>query len=311
MTVIRRSKTGLRSTWKRILLNYQLYVFLLPSVVFFIIFHYYPMFGLKMAFQNFRPSLGFANSAWVGFANFKRLFSGAYFGAIVKNTFVLSLYFLLVKTPLAVVFALLLNSMPSKRYKRFIQTVTYAPHFISTVVLVGMFMLFLSPSNGIVNNMIKALGGEKVNFIASAELFPHLYVWTGIWQQLGWSAVIYFAALSSVSQDLHEAAMVDGASKLKRLIHIDLPAIIPTLVIIMILDCGRVLNVGFEKAFLMQNDVNALTSEIISTYSYKTGLIKGQYSYAAAIGLFNSVVNFVMIIAVNMASRKLSETSLW
>lgn len=239
-------------------------------------------------------------------------FSMPRFWQIVKNTLVISLYSLIVGFPIPILLALMINSVKSSRFKKITQTVTYMPHFISTVILVGMMSVFLSPRSGFLNHLITVLGGpEDLYYMGSAAAFPHLYVWSGIWKDMGWSSIIYLAALSGVDQELHEAAMVDGASKLKRIIHIDLPAIIPTMVILLIMNTGSIMNIGYEKVFLMQNDLNVTASEVISTYVYKIGLKQQQYSYSAAIGLFNNIVNFFLLVVVNKISKKISGSSLW
>ena len=214
--------------------------------------------------------------------------------------------------PIPIFLALMINSVKGTRFKKLTQTVTYMPHFISTVILVGMMSVFLSPRSGFLNHLIAMLGGpDDLHYMGNAAVFPHLYVWSGIWQNMGWSSIIYLAALSGVDQELHEAAMVDGASKLKRIIHIDLPAIIPTMVILLIMNAGSIMSVGYEKVYLMQNDLNVTTAEVISTYVYKIGLKQQQYSYSAAIGLFNNLINFILLVVVNKLSKKLSGSSLW
>jgi putative aldouronate transport system permease protein len=291
--------------------NYQLYILMALVMAYFVIFKYLPMYGLQMAFQDFNPIRGFRGSKWVGFAQFEKLFSGFYFFDALKNTIVLSVYSLIAGFPFPIIFALLLNAVNQRHFKKFVQTIAYAPNFISTVVIVGMLKIFMSPSTGFVNKMIEALGGTAVNFFASSAIFPHLYVWSGIWQSMGWGAVIYFAALAGVSPELHEAAIVDGASRLRRIWHIDLPSIIPTAVILLIMSMAGVVNVGFEKVWLMQTPLNIATSEVLSTYSYKVGIEQIQYSYSAAVGMFNSVVTFVLLVIINRISNKLTDISLW
>lgn len=301
-----------KQTWKLVKRNYCLYLFLIPAVVFIGIFCYAPMYGILMAFQDYSPSKGIAGSAWVGLKWFQTFFSMPRFWQIVKNTLVISLYSLIVGFPIPILLALMINSVKSSRFKKITQTVTYMPHFISTVILVGMMSVFLSPRSGFLNHLITVLGGpEDLYYMGSTAAFPHLYVWSGIWKDMGWSSIIYLAALSGVDQELHEAAMVDGASKLKRIIHIDLPAIIPTMVILLIMNTGSIMNIGYEKVFLMQNDLNVTASEVISTYVYKIGLKQQQYSYSAAIGLFNNIVNFFLLMVVNKISKKISGSSLW
>jgi putative aldouronate transport system permease protein len=239
------------------------------------------------------------------------MFKGFYFMDSLRNTLVLSFYSLIAGFPFPIVFALLLNAALHPRFKKTVQTIAYAPNFISTVVIVGMLKIFLSPSSGFINRIIEALGGTAINFFASPQIFPHLYVWSGIWQSTGWGAVIYFAALARVSPELHEAAIVDGASRLRRIWHIDLPSIIPTAIILLIMSVAGVVNVGFEKVFLMQTPLNIQASEVISTYSYKVGIEQVQYSYSAAVGMFNSVVTFVLLMIVNKLSAKVTDISLW
>ena len=291
--------------------NWQLYLLMGLVMAFFIVFKYRPMYGLRMAFMDFNPFRGFEGSKWVGLKHFQRLFTTRQFFPALKNTLVLSVYSLVVGMPFPILFALLLNSLTQEKLKKGIQTITYAPHFISTVVIVGMLKLFLSPSYGIVNYALQKLTGSTINFFGVSTMFPHMYVWSDIWQNTGWNAVIYIAALCSADPALHEAAMVDGCGRFKRLWYIDLPCIIPTFVILLIMRFGSLVNIGFEKVFLMQTDLNLSTSETLATYAYKLGLQKTEYSFSAAVDLFNSVVTFVLLMVVNSISRKLTETSLW
>lgn len=290
---------------------YQLYIMILPALCIIFIFNYIPMYGLQIAFKKFIPSLGFSGSEWVGFANFKRFFTAHNFWPILKNTLGLSAYQLIAGFPFPIILALLLNQVRNKGFKRLVQTVTYMPHFISVVVVVGMLGLFLSPSKGIFGLMIKALGFEPVNYMGKASCFKTLYVFSGVWQSAGWGSIIYLAALSSVDPSLYEAAYMDGASNGQKIWYIDIPSIVPTAIILLLLNAGRIMSIGFEKAYLMQNNINITTSEIISTYVYKIGLLNSQYSYSAAIGLFNTVVNFIFLITLNTIARKTSETSIW
>ena len=229
----------------------------------------------------------------------------------MKNTLLLSLYSLAVGFPFPIILALLLNTIKVKWFKKTVQMVTYAPNFISTVVMCGMIILFLSPRAGMINKLLGLFGKNPVNFMAYASFFPHIYVWSGVWQTAGWNSVIYFAALSGISPELHEAAMIDGASRLQRILHIDLPGIIPTAVILLILNMGSIMSVGYEKVYLLQNNTNIASSEIIATYVYKMGILNNDISFSTAVGLFNSVINLVLLIVVNSISRKLSENSLW
>lgn len=291
--------------------NYDLYLFLLPAVIVLILFSYWPIYGIQIAFRDYKPKLGFTGSEWVGLKHFQRFISSTYFPVVMKNTLSLSLYQLIAGFPIPIIFALLLNSMKGKRYQKLIQTVTYAPNFISVVVLCGMVILYLSPRVGVFNLIIEALGGDKVNFMADPKYFKSVYVWSGIWQTMGWNSIIYFAALSGISPELHEAATMDGASKWKRILHVDLPGIMPTIVILLILSFGSLMSVGFEKVFLLQNDQNIASSETIATYVYKMGLVNNDISFSTAIGLFNSVINLTLLTVVNFISRKLSSNSLW
>jgi putative aldouronate transport system permease protein len=254
---------------------------------------------------------GIWGSAWVGWEHFVRFFNSPNALQIIWNTFILSIYSLALGFPIPIILALLLNSFRHKKYGKIIQTITYAPNFISVVVMAGMIILFLSPRVGVINKLIEAMGGTAVNFMGERSLWRHVYVWSGVWQSMGWNSVVYFAALSGVSPDLHEAAVVDGASKFQRIIHIDLPTIMPVAVMILILSFGSLLSVGFEKAYALQNDLNLNVSEIISTYVYKVGILQNSIAYSTAVGLFNSVVNAVLLISVNAASKKLSDNGLW
>nr|WP_230415035.1 ABC transporter permease subunit [Paenibacillus allorhizosphaerae] len=297
--------------WKRVLHNYELYLFILPTLAYFILFHYVPMYGVQIAFKNFIAVKGVAGSPWVGFEHFERFFESYQFITVMRNTLGISLYELLVAFPAPILLALLLNQVTSERFKKIVQTVTYAPHFISVVVIAGMLYLFLSPKHGLVNQILVLLGVDPVFFMASPEWFKTIYVFSGIWQNIGWAAIIYLAALSGVNPDLHEAAVVDGATKLQRIRHIDLPTIMPTIVILLILNVGHLMSIGFEKVYLLQNQLNIDASEIIQTYVYKAGLMNAQFSYSAAIGLFNSIVNFILLISVNQLAKKTKQASLW
>jgi putative aldouronate transport system permease protein len=300
-----------KTKWSRIAGNYELYLLLLPTLLYFAIFQYGPMYGVQIAFKNFVAVKGITGSSWVGFDNFERFFNSYQFWAVLKNTLGLSLYQLLAGFPLPIVLALLLNQLTHIRFKRFVQTVSYAPHFISGVVLVGMLYIFLSPRNGLVNSVIELYGGQPIFFFGDPDWFKSLYVWSGVWKEIGWSAVIYLAALTGINPDLHEAAVVDGASKLRRIWHVDIPGILPTIIILLILQTGNIMDVGFEKVYLMQNSLNLQTSEIISTYVYKAGLLQAQFSYSAAVGLFDSVINFILLLLVNRVARKIGQTALW
>ena len=293
--------------------NWDLLIFCMPGIIITIIYHYVPIYGVQIAFRNFKAKQGVWGSEWVGFENFRRFFLSVNAWTTIRNTLFLSLYSLAAGFPVAVILALLLNSFRHKGYRKVIQAVTYAPHFISTIVMCGMLILFLSPRLGVVNTVIKYFGGEAINFMGKSEFWRHLYVWSGVWQGMGWSSVIYFAALSGVSPEYHEAAIVDGATKFQRMIHIDLPFLVPTMTMLLILDCGSILSVGFEKAYALQNDLNLGVSEIISTYVYKVGLLNRDQSFSTAIDLMNAAVNSILLITVNSITRKMGDgsNSLW
>ncbi|WP_127589001.1 ABC transporter permease [Paenibacillus koleovorans] len=305
------SRTARQRLLKQIFNNTTLYVFLAPALIYLILFHYLPLYGLQIAFRDFSPAKGIWNSTWVGMKYFEKFLDSYSFWTLLKNTLFLSLYQLAVGFPFPLILALVLNYTPIPWLKKTTQTITYAPHFISIVVLVGMMFVFLSPTNGIVNIVIRELGGKPIDFLGDPDIFRHLFVWSGVWQTMGWSSIIYIATLAGVSPELHEAAIVDGATKLRRIWHIDLPMLMPTAVILIILSVGQVMNVGFEKTFLMQTPPNLSHSEVISTYVYKIGLQGAQYSYASAIGLFNNLINFIVLIAVNKLANKTTQHGLW
>ena len=287
-----------------------LYLFLIPCLVYTIVFSYIPLYGLQIAFKNFRASLGIWGSPWVGLLNFQRFFSSFSFWQLLLNTLALTVYSLLAGFPVPIILSLILNYTIFPKLKKFTQTVTYAPHFISVVVMVGIIQIFFS-SNGPINLVLGKFGFNPTIFMGRVDLFRSIYVWSGIWQHSGWQSIIYLAVLSGVSQELHEAAMIDGASKIKRILCIDIPALIPTATILLILNVGSIMSVGFEKAFLLQNNVNLQVSEVISTYVYKIGILGAQYSFASAVGLFNNTINFILLICINKAAKVMSETSLW
>lgn len=307
----RQSPKTKNKTWTQIKRNYELYLFLLPVVVLYLVFKYYPMYGVQIAFKDFTASKGIWDSHWVGLKYFEQFFTSYNFWPLLKNTIILSAMSLLFGFPVPILVALMLNQLMAKRYKKFVQTVIYAPHFISTVVLVGMLHVFLSPDSGIVNHLIAFFGGKPILFMADAGWFRPLYVLSGIWQETGFSTIIYLAALAGVSPELHEAAVMDGANKWKRILHVDIPGILPTIIILLVLAVGNLMSIGFEKAFLMQSDLNYSTSNILPTYVYQMGIQKAAYSYSAAIGLFNSVLNIVLLFTVNRIAKKMTETSLW
>ncbi|TDF97483.1 ABC transporter permease [Paenibacillus piri] len=301
------------AAWKQIRKGRQLYLLLVLPVLYLIIFKYVPIYGAQIAFKDFIVTKGIGDSPWVGMKHFVRFFNNYNFWDIMKNTLGLSLYQLIAGFPFPILLALSLNYLKHAYFKKTVQMITYAPHFISVVVVVGLMMQFLALRTGGVNIFLKLLGFQEINFLGIPEYFHSLYVWSGIWQHVGFGCIVYLAALSGIDPSLHEAAVVDGASKLKRMWHIDLPGIMPIAVILLILNVGNLLDTGFEKVLLMQNPLNTNTSEVIDTYVYKIGLVSAgvNFSYASAIGLFKNVINLALLLVVNAAAKKLSESSLW
>ena len=300
------------STWKQYKKCKYLFLMFIPVILYFVIFCYVPMYGVIISFQDYYPRLGITGSEWVGFKHFEKLFTGRYFFPVLRNTLIISIGKLLFGFPAPIILCLLLNEVRSLKFKKVVQTISYLPHFISTVVMVGIMLILLSPSNGIYGNLARVLGVQNpVNIMGEASAFQHVYVWSDVWQHAGWDSIIYIAALAAVDPSLYEAATVDGASKIQRLWHIDVPFLIPTAVILLIMRAGNVMNLGFEKVYLMQNPLNTSISEVISTYVYKIGMISNQYSLSAAVNLFNTVINFVLLLLVNGFSKKLGDTSLW
>lgn len=294
--------------------NWQLYVMILLPVVYILIFAYMPMYGLQIAFRNYNALDGIMGSKFVGLMWFKRFFNSPWFWRYIGNTLAISVYNIALSWPLPIFLALCFHVVTNKIFKNSVQFISYLPHFISTVVLVGMINVLFGSRTGLLGRTLEYISqGQITNVLSSASAFRHLYVWSGIWQNVGWSTIIYMAALTSVSKDQTEAALIDGASRFQRVIHVDIPTIMPTMVIQLLLLVGSVLNVGEEKVLLMQNDLNLAASEVISTYSFKTGLLigSGNYSFGAAIGFFNSFINLIVLLTVNKVSKKVFETSLW
>jgi putative aldouronate transport system permease protein len=305
-------KTKVKRPWKRIKRHWQLYLVIAVPTAFLVIFNYIPMTGAQIAFRNYNPVQGIWHSPWIGMQEFSFFYHSPYFWPVIRNTLTISIYSLLVGTPAAVILALALNEVKHERFKRTVQMFTYAPYFISTVVMVGIMEIILSPSAGLLGQIAQVFGIHNVpNILGSSKAFSSLYVWSGVWQETGYGAVIYLAALSNVNPELYEAARIDGASRLQKIWHIDLTAIRPTIIILFILAVGGILGVGFEKAFLLQNSLNLGASEIISTYTYKMGLVDANFSFAAAVGLMNSAIGFILILIVNFVARRVSETSLF
>ena len=300
-----------RDLRKRFTATRALYFFIIPGILFYAVFKYYPIYGSQIAFRDYSPFLGFWRSEWVGLANFKRFFASPDFYTTIRNTLVINLTSLVVGFPFPVLLALMLNMVYNKRLKKTFQTITYAPYFISMVVMVGMLYTILSPFSGVINVVIRMLGGSPVFFMGTKGLYVPIYVLSSIWQTSGYSAVVYIAALSGISEELHEAAIVDGAGRMRRIWHIDLPGIAPTIVTMLILSAGQLLTIGFEKAILMQNAINLDVSEVLSTYTYKRGLLNGDFSYASSVETFQAAVNFLFLVLVNRLSRHVGGASLW
>lgn len=290
---------------------WDLLLLLLPALILLFVFFYAPMYGVLMAFQDYSATKGIMGSPWVGLKHFTRFVTANNFSNLLKNTLTISLYSLIAGFPLPIILALLLNKLKSQRFKGLVQTVSYAPYFISTVVLVGMMKIFFSPETGIVNNLLMILGGQGFDFFASGPAFKHLYVWSDVWKNVGWGSIIYVAALSNINPELYESARVDGASTMKTIWHIDLPGIMPTIITLLILNTGSLMSVGFEKAYLMQTTLNTEYSEIISTYVYKVGIKGAQFSFSTAVNTFNSIINCILLVVVNKVARTTGETSLW
>lgn len=288
-----------------------LYVMLIIPVIFVVIWNYWPMYGVIIAFKDYSPAFGILGSPWVGLKHFERFFASYFFLEIIVNTLRLSLYSLLVSVPLPIILALLFNELNRKWFKSTAQTISYISNFISVVVVIGMVQFFFSSQDGMINMLLNTFGFPSIDFLGSPKWFPHIYVWSGVWQGVGWGTLIYTAAMSGISPDQYEAAYLDGASRLQCIRHITIPSIMPTIVISTILATGSILSVGFEKTFLLQNAANLASSEVLSTYTYKMGIINGEYSFSAAVGLFNNVINFIVLFIVNKLAQKTNESSLW
>ncbi len=309
---LRTRQSNSHKKWNKIIRNWQLYLFLLPAVVYFIIFNYAPMYGVLIAFKKYNPGAGIWGSPWADpwYKNFTDFFHSAWALTTIRNTLILAIYSFIVGTILPVVLALMINEVRSVAFKKIVQNATYIPYFVSTVVLVGMVNLFFGGS-GVINQIIKLFGGQSILFLMKNSIFDDLYVWSGVWQGTGWGSIIYFAALSNASPELHEAAVIDGASRFQRIIHINIPVIVPTFIIMLIMGAGSLINVGAEKVLLMQTDMNLEVSEVINTYVYKVGLVKTNFSLSTAIGLLTNFINMALLLTVNKVSGTVSDTSLW
>ena len=301
---------GLKSVGKELFVNRYLYLMALPGIIFYIIFCYIPMYNILIAFQDYNPVLGVLGSPWVGFKHFERLFDSIFFWRVIKNTVGLSTYAIVASFWIPIVFALLLNELRSKMFKKLVQTLTYIPHFVSLVVLCGMVTSFCM-KDGLINDIIAFFGGERSNLLMRPELFKTIYVVSGIWSSMGWGSIVYVAALSGIDPTLYEAAEIDGAKRLRQAIHITLPGILPTIVTMLLLNIGTIMSVGFEKVFLLQNTLNKQAASVISTYVYEVGLINSDYGYSTAIGLFNSIINMILLVGANWFCKKFADESLF
>lgn len=296
---------------RKIKSNIPLYVLLFPSIILLIMFAYIPMFGLVIAFKDYSPANGILNSPWAGFKYFTQFFNSVQFGTTMMNTLKISIYSILVGFPLPILLALLCNQLRTGKFKKVFQVTTYLPHFISTMVMCGMIILFLSPNSGLIANIFKSLGWTMPNLLSKPDSFAGVYVWSDVWQHIGWDSIIYLAALSAIDPTYYEAATMDGASRMQKILNIDLPLLLPTAMILLILRAGSLLSIGFEKVLLLQNPLNLAGSEVISTYVYKVGMLNFQYSYSTAIGLFNTVVNLIILLSVNWFSKRYTKTGLF
>ncbi|TVY08839.1 ABC transporter permease [Paenibacillus cremeus] len=306
----REAAAARRSGWRAYTRNYDLYLMLVPVLAYYVIFQLQPIYGLQIAFKDFSASLGIWGSPWVGFAHFERFFSSYYFGRLLTNTIEISLYALAVGFPMPIILALLLNEIHLLKLKKFIQNITYFPHFVSVIVVAGMINAFTSP-DGFINTIVSWFGGEKASFLTNPAYFKTIYVISNVWQHTGWSAIIYIAALASINPELYEAATIDGASRWKKILYVSIPGIFSTIVVLFILQIGSLLDVGFQKILLLQNPLNLEASDVISTYVYRTGILQGNYSLSTAVGLFNTLINVTLLVTSNAVIKRLTNHSLW
>jgi putative aldouronate transport system permease protein len=299
-----------RKTLITVARHWQLYLLILPAVVYLFIFGYMPIYGVQIAFRDYTAKGGITGSEWVGLEHIIKFIKYPNFWDLIKNTLTISIYSLLT-FPLPIIFALMLNELKNQKFKKFVQMITYMPHFLSVVVVCSMLTQFFNQRHGVINTVIEFFGGTRTDFLTMPEYFADLFVWSGVWQSLGWSAIIYIAALSGIPPELVEAARIDGANRLQVIRHVNIPWIIPTIVIMLILSCGSILSVGADKVLLLQNSLNLSTSQVISTYVYEVGINGGLFSYSSAIGLFNNVVNIILLMIVNTISKKVTDNGLW
>lgn len=306
---------GEASAWTRIkrqfARDWQLYLFVLPGVIYYVIFHYLPLYGIQIAFKDYKAVQGIAGSAWVGLEHFRTFFSSYLCGTLILNTLLVNMYNLIIGFPIPIILSLLLNRVMAPKFKKFTQTVIYIPHFVSTVVMAGMLYIFLDPTNGVINTLIAALGGTPQYFMAEPGWFRTVFIASGQWQNAGWGTIIYIAALTAIDQELYEAAKIDGASILAQIFYIDLPSIVPMAMMMLILNSGQIMAGNMTKTLLLQTAGNKATSNTIGVYVYTMGLTSGQFSYTAAIGLFQNIISFIMVMTVNMISKKFSSISMF
>ncbi len=303
-----RRKTLLR---KRIWQSRELYLLLALPLIWYIVFRYLPLYGVQIAFRDYRITRGFFGSEWVGFKHFERFFNSFYFDRVVSNTLIINGVSLLVGFPIPILFALMLNELRGARYKKLVQNVTYIPHFLSAVVLVSILQLIFNPNTGVYNLLLKALGYKTTNYFATVSAFKPMYIISGLWQNLGWDSILYIAALAGIDPEQYEAATIDGATRFQKMLYISIPGILGTITIMLLLRCGQIMNIGYEKVLLMQNDLNKASSDVISTYVYRVGILDGNYSYSTAINLFNSACNILLLYIANLLSKKMGGSSLW
>ncbi|MFC5653324.1 ABC transporter permease [Paenibacillus solisilvae] len=309
-------QTDIRHSWIQQLIKHArrdkvLLLIISPVVLYFFIFHYIPMYGIIIAFKKFQPINGILGSPWAGFMYFEQFFNSIYFWRLLRNTLLLSLNTLFWGFPVPILFALLINELRESLFKKTVQTISYLPHFISIVVVIGMIVNFTSPTDGIINLLLAKLGMEPINFLNSPDWFRTIYVSSGIWQGFGWGSIIYLAAISAIDPQIYEAAEIDGARRWHKMMHVTLPGILSTVIILFILAVGQLMEVGFEKILLLYSPTTYETADVISTFVYRRGVINSEYSFSAAIGLFNNLINLTLLLTVNYASKKVSETSLW
>ena len=300
-----------KAFWKSLRRDRQLVFMLIPVVIFFAVFSYYPLYGILIAFKDYSISRGILGSPWAGLRYFRQFFSSPYFGRLLRNTVLISVYSLLWGFPVPILFALLLNEFKDGKFKRVIQTVSYLPHFISLVVICGILIDIFSPQGGVVNSLLYSLTGKRINFFGEPEWFRTMYVGSGVWQEFGWNSIIYLAAITGINPDLYEAARIDGAGRLRQIWHVTLPGIKPTILTLLILNPGNIMSVGYEKIILLYSPTTYETADVISTYVYRTGLLSQQYSYAGAVGLFNSAINIAILVLCNFAGKKLFGVGIW